>query len=406
MGIPRSRSLRKHTRPSIVIGSMKVLCILALAVAVSAEANHHLLYKSLLPTTTYVQKPLVYNTPVVNTYAKPVVYNTPVVQPLVYKQAVPQYQAHSAGVSHTVLKREAEADPQLLYGGYKTYGYPAVQPLVYNKPLVYSAPVVAPVVTPVKTYANDAVKPFNYAAKGQYIANSAGVVHVAKREAEADPQLLYKSILPATTYVQKPVVYQTPVVYKQPEVVYKQPEALVYKQAVPVAYKPVVYTKPVVYSAPVVAPVVTPVLKAKTYANDAEKPEDYAAKGMYHAENAGAVHIAKREADPYTIGYNTFQTSPTSFVSAPIVTAQQPAFYHTAAGLTTYSHLFKRDAEAEPEAEAEAEPWMTYGGYGYGGMPYMSVGTPYSPNYYVGMRRGSYYGSRYGMGNMGYYYGK
>merc|ERR1712186_69773 len=231
MGIPRSRSLRKHTRPSIVIGSMKVLCILALAVAVSAEANHHLLYKSLLPTTTYVQKPLVYNTPVVNTYAaKPVVYNTPVVQPLVYKQAVPvvapKYQAHS--------------------------------------------PVVTPVVSPVKTYANDAVKPFNYAAKGQYIANSAGVVHVAKREAEADPQLLYKSILPATTYVQKPMVYQTPMVYKQPEVVYKQPEALVYKQAVPVAYKPVVYNKPIVYSAPVVAPVVTPVLKAKTYANDAE----------------------------------------------------------------------------------------------------------------------------------------
>merc|ERR1711884_759914 len=127
---------------------MKVLCILALAVAVSAEADHHLMYKSLFPTT-YVQKPLVYNTPIV----KPVVYNTPVVQPLVYKQAVPQYQAHSAGVSHTVLKREAEADPQFLY---KTYGYPAVQPVVYNKPVVYtkpvvySAPVVAPVVTPVK----------------------------------------------------------------------------------------------------------------------------------------------------------------------------------------------------------------------------------------------------------------
>merc|ERR1712020_280112 len=117
--------------------------------------NHHLLYKSLLPTT-YVQKPLV--------------YNTPVVQPLVYKQAVPvvapKYQAHSAGVSHTVLKRDAEADPQLLYGGYQTYGYPAVKPVVYTKPVVYSAPIV-------------------------------------KREAEADPQLLYKSILPATTYVQK-----------------------------------------------------------------------------------------------------------------------------------------------------------------------------------------------------------
>merc|ERR1712045_31944 len=266
--------------------------------------------------------PLVYNTPIV----KPVVYNTPVVQPLVYKQAVPvvapKYQAHSAGVSHTVLKREAEADPQLLYGGYQTYGYPAVKPLVYTKPVVYSAPVVAPV----KTYANDAVKPFNYAAKGQYIANSAGVVHVAKREAEADPQLLYKSILPATTYVQKPVVYQTPVVYKQPEVIYKQPEAVVYKQP-EVVYKqpeavvykqavPVVH-KPVVYSAPIVTPVVTPLLKAKTYSNDAVKPEDYAAKGKYHAENAGAVHIAKREADPYTIGYNTFQTSPPSTPASP-----------------------------------------------------------------------------------------
>merc|ERR1712018_854052 len=105
-----------------------------------------------------------------------------------------------------------EADPQLLYGGYQTYGYPAVKPVVYTKPVVYSAPVVTPVVSPVKTYANDAVKPFNYAAKGQYIANSAGVVHVAKREAEADHHLLYKSIVPATTYVQKPVVYQTPVV--------------------------------------------------------------------------------------------------------------------------------------------------------------------------------------------------
>merc|ERR1712086_713341 len=30
-----------------------------------------------------------------------------------------------------------------------------------------------------------------YAGAGRYVANSAGVVHVAKREAEADPALLY-----------------------------------------------------------------------------------------------------------------------------------------------------------------------------------------------------------------------
>merc|ERR1712061_497535 len=186
-------------------------------------------------------------------------------KPLVYTKPV-KYHAASPGVSHTVLKREAEPYHHVM--PVTTYG--AVPAVTYTSGYY---PYTHGVKTP--TYSNDAVTPFDYAAKGQYVANSAGVVHVAKREAEADPQLLYKSILPATTYVQKPMVYQTPVVYKQPEVVYKQPEALVYKQAVPVAYKPVVYPKPVVYSAPVVAPVVTPVLKAKTYANDAEKPADY-----------------------------------------------------------------------------------------------------------------------------------
>merc|ERR1712012_1526628 len=40
----------------------------------------------------------------------------------------------------------------------------------------------------------DAVGAAGYAAKGQYVANSAGVVHVAKREAEADPALLYSGL--------------------------------------------------------------------------------------------------------------------------------------------------------------------------------------------------------------------
>merc|ERR1712117_816669 len=43
-------------------------------------------------------------------------------------------------------------------------------------------------------YSNDAVGAAGYAAKGQYVANSAGVVHVAKREAEADPALLYSGL--------------------------------------------------------------------------------------------------------------------------------------------------------------------------------------------------------------------
>merc|ERR1712018_100147 len=126
MGIPKSRSLRTHTP---IISSMKFLVILALAVAVSAEADPQLMYNTYgagWPITSYVQKPLV------STYVKPLVYTKPV-----------QYHAASPGVSHTVLKREAEP-------------YHHVMP----------------------------------------VANSAGVVHVARREAEADAQM----ILPVTTY--------------------------------------------------------------------------------------------------------------------------------------------------------------------------------------------------------------
>merc|ERR1712018_1108984 len=135
------------------MGSMKFLVILALAVAVSAEADPQVLYNyHQLPitsyiqkplVTSYVQKPLVYTKPLVTSYVqKPLVYTKPVITKPV------EYHAASHGVSHTVLKREAEAY------------YPYMH----------------------TTYTNDAITPFGYAAKGQYVANSAGVVHVAKRE--------------------------------------------------------------------------------------------------------------------------------------------------------------------------------------------------------------------------------
>merc|ERR1711934_462742 len=217
-----------HFGSTPIISSMKVLCILALAVAVSAEADHHLLYKSLLPVTGYYQQPLVYKQPAPVVYKQqvPLVYHQ---QPLVYKQAVPavipKYQAVSPGVSHTVLKREAEAEPNhhLVYNVPATtyahqplvykqpavvykqpavvYKQPAVvykQPIAYQQPIVYKQPV-APVMTPVVykaqpvnymagSFADDSKKPFDYAAKGKYIANSAGTIHIAKREAEAEAE--------------------------------------------------------------------------------------------------------------------------------------------------------------------------------------------------------------------------
>merc|ERR1712039_411654 len=127
----------------------------------------------------------------------------------VYSAAVPKTIQASPGVSLTTLhKREAEAEHHLLY---KTI--PAVQPLVYSKPVVqpltyvqqpllqkqgvtpvvYNAPILP---VQVKTYANDAEKPQEYAAKGKYVAENAGAIHIAKREAEAAPWNVYAGAMP------------------------------------------------------------------------------------------------------------------------------------------------------------------------------------------------------------------
>merc|ERR1712020_703128 len=164
------------------------------------------------------------------------------------------------------------------------------------------------------TYSNDAVTPFGYAGKGQYVANSAGVVHVAKREAEADAQM----ILPVTTYGHS-LVHPT--------------QSVVYKQAV----QPVVYTKPVVplvYNTPIVQKVQPVNYMAGSYADDSVKPFDYAAKGKYMANSAGTIHKAKREAeaDPalvYSSGiYNTAGIYNAGIYSTGLTRLGYPTTYH------------------------------------------------------------------------------
>merc|ERR1719510_925435 len=97
----------------------------------------------------------------------------------------------------------AEADPALLYSGlgYHGLGYAGLgyAGLGYAAPLAYAHAAYTPygikdAGTFGKVYSNDAVGAAGYAAKGQYVANSAGVVHVAEREAEADPALLYSGL--------------------------------------------------------------------------------------------------------------------------------------------------------------------------------------------------------------------
>merc|ERR1712121_422722 len=119
------------------------------------------------------------------------------------------YRTYGLGYSHGLYygKREAEAEP------YYSYAAHAVAPVVST---YAAAPVVSHAVAPVAvSHAVHAVAPVvssyaqvspsaslstvgvapaaipavggAYAGAGRYVANSAGTVHVAKREAEADP---------------------------------------------------------------------------------------------------------------------------------------------------------------------------------------------------------------------------
>merc|ERR1712055_928466 len=92
-----------------------------------------------------------------------------------------RYVANSAGVVH-VAKREAEAeaDPAHLYGayGYARYPFAAAGYASYSPSASTSIAGLAPAAVPAVAG--------GYAGAGRYVANSAGVVHVAKREADAE----------------------------------------------------------------------------------------------------------------------------------------------------------------------------------------------------------------------------
>merc|ERR1712048_563244 len=233
--------------------SMKFLVVLALIAMAEPEADPALVYTTnTLPlTTSALHTPLVYNTqalqkPLVYTAAgvhHPLVYNSALHTPLVNTPLV----YHSYGKREAEAEPEAEADPALIYTNTLPAVHSTVQstvhsPLVYTSglhaPVVYNTPIQTPVVyksavqTPV-VYKSAVQTPvvYNSAVHTPVVYNTplatpllskvfpslktAPVVsHIAKREAEADPALLY------TAGLHTPLVYNTAVHHS---IVYNNP---------------------------------------------------------------------------------------------------------------------------------------------------------------------------------------
>merc|ERR1711992_470822 len=222
--------------------SMKFLVVLALIAMALAEpeADPALVYTTnTLPlTASALHTPLVYNTqalqkPLVYTAAgvhHPLVYNSALHTPLVNTPLV----YHSYGKREAEAEPEAEADPALIYTNTLPAVHSTVQSTVHS-PLVYTSGLHAPVVykstvqTPV-VYKSAVQTPvvYNSAVHTPVVYNTplatpllskvfpslktAPVVsHIAKREAEADPALLY------TAGLHHPLVYNSavhqPIVY-------------------------------------------------------------------------------------------------------------------------------------------------------------------------------------------------
>merc|ERR1712002_284035 len=204
---------------------------------------------------------------------------------------------------------EPEADPQVVVSG-------SPVSTVYNTPVTYSAvnAVSSPLLrafTPYSTF-NGLYNTGLYNGLYSGVYGSRLVHTIAKRDADADPAVVYTSGLPVTTYGAvshvAPVTSYSAVGHVAPVASYSAVSPVATYTAVNNVVKPVV-------SSSAVNPVVTPV---STYAavpathsvTSYNNPSHYTAvtNGVfgpkYIAKNHGVEHVVKRSAEPFV--YSTF----------------------------------------------------------------------------------------------------
>merc|ERR1712002_428615 len=191
--------------------------------------------------------------------------------------------------------------------GYSNLGY---APLRYSGAYGYAAPATSAGIA-VRGYGTPATVgtnvPYGYAASGNYVADSFGAVHIAKREADAEPEAdaLYG-------YGYNNIGYSNLGVST-----YTRPVATVSRIATPVVSRPVVSTlsriaAPVVssFSAPIVS---RPALISRTsgiWKREAEaEPEADAYYGSYGYNNIGYSNL----------GVSTYTRPVISRIATPVV---------------------------------------------------------------------------------------
>merc|ERR1712113_148483 len=193
MGTVSTRQSRLQT--SLSMKFLVVLALIAMALA-EPEADPALVYTTnTLPlTASALHTPLVYNTqalqkPLVYTAAgvhHPLVYNSALHAPVVYKTPVQTPVVYNSAVQTPVVYKSAVQTPVVYKSAVQT-------PVVYNSavhtPVVYNTPLTTPLLS--KVFPSLKTAPV--------------VSHIAKREAEADPALLY------TAGLHTPLVYNTAV---------------------------------------------------------------------------------------------------------------------------------------------------------------------------------------------------
>merc|ERR1711990_755793 len=174
------------------------------------EADPALIYTNTLPFTPAVHSPIVYKT---LPLAEKTEQTEKVSTPLVYTHAMPFHQPlvyKTLPEAEKIEKTEKVFTPEVY-----THALPLHQPFVYNSavqtPLVYNTPRL--VNTVYNTALTAPLLPKVFPSLKTF-TTSPVVSHIAKREAEADPALVY------TTGVHQPIVYNTPV---QTPLVYNTP---------------------------------------------------------------------------------------------------------------------------------------------------------------------------------------